>query len=39
MAKRMLQREDRRTVWHLFRWLEYMAALIAAIMMGLALLA
>ncbi len=39
MGKRMLRREDRTTVWHLFRWLECLAAIMVTILMGLALLA
>ncbi len=39
MGKRMLQREDRITVRHLFRWIECLSALMVAILLGLALFA
>lgn len=39
MSKHMLRREDRRTLWRLFRWIECLAAFLVAILLGLALLA
>lgn len=39
MSKRMLQREDRNTIRHLFTWIECLATLMVAILLGLALFA
>ena len=39
MGKRMLQREDRTTIRHLFTWIECLATLMVAIWLALALFA
>lgn len=39
MPRKMLQREDRKTLRRLFTWIECLAAIMVAILLGLALFA
>lgn len=39
MGKRLLQREDRNTIRHLFTWIKCLSTLMVAILLGLALFA